>query len=205
MRNQSGSSLSKLSNKASNRALVFACCSAIASILMFAAGQGSAEEKGFDRNKSAVDFPTFQTLADDAETHRKTRLISLEQFQEMGRAEDTIILDTRSKSAFEAGHIKGAVHLNFSDFTEDKLAQVVSGFDQRILIYCNNNFSDDVPPVPVKKVSLALNIPTFINLYGYGYTNIFELGEEVSIEELGDDWVVDSLSLAPIQTYEAEL
>jgi hypothetical protein len=28
---------------------------------------------------------------------------------------------------------------------------------------------------------LALNIPTYINLYGYGYRNVFELGELVHI------------------------
>jgi phage shock protein E len=39
-------------------------------------------------------------------------------------------------------------------------------------IYCNNNFADDRAPVATKKVELALNIPTFINLYGYGHENV---------------------------------
>lgn len=30
---------------------------------------------------------------------------------------------------------------------------------------------------------LALNIPTFINLYGYGYRNIYELDELVNIND----------------------
>jgi hypothetical protein len=62
------------------------------------------------------------------------------------------------------------------------------------LIYCNNNFEDDqisfaskiAPPPPIgnkKPVSLALNIPTFINLYGYGYQDIYELGSMVSVRD----------------------
>ena len=30
-----------------------------------------------------------------------------------------------------------------------------------------------------KRRPLALNIPTFINLYGYGYENIFELKDRI--------------------------
>ena len=61
----------------------------------------------------------------------------------------------------------------------------------RILIYCNNNFADDqiafatkmARPVyrKTKPLTLALNIPTFINLYGYGYKNVYELSDLVSV------------------------
>ena len=34
-----------------------------------------------------------------------------------------------------------------------------------------------------KPIMLALNIPTFINLYGYGYRNIYELDELVHIND----------------------
>ena len=32
-----------------------------------------------------------------------------------------------------------------------------------------------------KQLTLALNIPTFINLYGYGYRNVYELADLVSV------------------------
>ena len=32
-----------------------------------------------------------------------------------------------------------------------------------------------------KPLTLALNIPTYINLYGYGYKNVYELSELVSV------------------------
>ncbi len=136
-----------------------------------------------------VDYEGFEDLTREAEAVREKRLVSLQTFKRMAGESDTIILDTRSGMAFAMGHWDGAVHLNFSDFTDDKLAKVIPSKETRILIYCNNNFSDNVDPVPVKRAPLALNIPTFINLYGYGYKNIYELGDITSIEALGEDWV----------------
>jgi hypothetical protein len=34
-----------------------------------------------------------------------------------------------------------------------------------------------------KPVQLALNVPTYINLYGYGYRNVYELGELVKVTD----------------------
>lgn len=34
-----------------------------------------------------------------------------------------------------------------------------------------------------KPIMLALNIPTYINLYGYGYRNIYELDELVNVND----------------------
>lgn len=42
----------------------------------------------------------------------------------------------------------------------------------------------ETPVSKAKPLTLALNIPTFINLYGYGYRNIFELGELVNTNDL---------------------
>ena len=56
--------------------------------------------------------------------------------------------------------------LPFSDFTDEKLAKVIPEKTTRILIYCNNNFSDNVNPIMLKRIELALNVPTFVNLWG---------------------------------------
>ena len=64
--------------------------------------------------------------------------------------------------------------MNFSDFTEESLARVIPDKSTRVLIYCNNNF-EGVRAMALKSAPLALNIPTFLNLWGYGYRNIFEL------------------------------
>ncbi|MEM9939229.1 MAG: rhodanese-like domain-containing protein [Pseudomonadota bacterium] len=136
-----------------------------------------------------IDYAGFMELTGDVFAIREERLVSLEQFNEMKASPDTIILDTRSRFAFETGHIAGAINLPFSDFTDEKLASVIPSKDTRVLIYCNNNFSDDVDPVPVKRVELALNIPTFINLYGYGYEDIYELGVLTETANPDVDWV----------------
>ncbi len=134
-------------------------------------------------NNDLIDYDGFLTLSHDVMEYRESRLISLDEFKRLSEMPDTLVLDTRSQIAYEIGHMKGAVHLNFSDFTDEKLAKVIGNKNKRILIYCNNNFTNDSPPFMLKRAELALNIPTFINLYGYGYENIYELGETISIED----------------------
>ena len=143
---------------------------------------------------SIVDFDAFEKLTVEVNKFRKDRLVDVKNFLKMSKEPGTIILDTRSDSMYKRKHVKGALHLDFTDFTQGNLARVIPSTATRILIYCNNNFLGDQnnfatkgysPPRPVigehKPLSLALNIPTFINLYGYGYKNIYELGELVTI------------------------
>ena len=136
-----------------------------------------------------VDYDGFLKLTSELSEYRSTRLVSLSRFQQLAASENTIILDTRSAAAFQQGHIKGAVNLPFSDFTDGKLAETIGDPNRPILIYCNNNFRDDIVPVMKKSAALALNIPTFINLYGYGYQNIYELEAIVGLDDKEVDWV----------------
>lgn len=156
--------------------------------------------------KAIVSYSFYDSLVNEVSAYRKNRLISLDAFLTKKEEENCVILDTRSKEMYDRKHVKGAIHLNFSDFTQFNLDQIMSeyaGRNTQILIYCNNNFADPIKPnlqdpAFVSKValpvfedeasinptlmsgnSLALNIPTFINLYGYGYRNIFELDELV--------------------------
>ena len=72
----------------------------------------------------------------------------------------------------------------------DELRQAIGSNPNRpIFIYCNNNFSDNRYPVVTKRLELALNIPTFVNLHGYGYHNVWELADVVKATDLGRDWV----------------
>ncbi|MEL7198298.1 MAG: rhodanese-like domain-containing protein [Pseudomonadota bacterium] len=135
-----------------------------------------------------IDYAGFELLTSEVAAIRQERLLSLADFNAHAAETDSLILDTRSVAAFELGHIEGAVNLPFSDSTEEKLREVIGdNKDRKILIYCNNNFSDNVPPVRLKIASLALNIPTFINLIGYGYENVWELGETVTTADVA--WV----------------
>jgi hypothetical protein len=135
-----------------------------------------------------IDFPGFLALTTEVSAFREQRLVDLNAFLDFAAAPDVLVLDARSREAFAAGHIDGAVNLPFSDFTDEKLLAVIGDPNRRILIYCNNNFSDDQPPVALKRAPLALNIPTFINLYGYGYRNLYELGDTVKTSDPRIRW-----------------
>lgn len=132
---------------------------------------------------SDIDYASFNDLTDEVEAYRQKRIVSLEKFLELSKKKGVMILDTRSKAAYDKKHVKGAVHLNFSDFAVGKLAKVIPSKTTTVLIYCNNNLDKDEMYFARKSTPLALNIPTFINLYGYGYKNIYELGALVPVND----------------------
>jgi len=136
-----------------------------------------------------IDYNGFRSLTQEVQDYRANRLISLSKFQEMAREPGTIILDARSAEAYARGHIDGAINLAFSDFTAQSLEAALGDKTKRVLIYCNNNFENNAPPVVLKSVQLALNIQTFINLYGYGYRNVYELGDVVNFDDPKVRWI----------------
>lgn len=152
---------------------------------------GIAQTKNYTPAK--VDFDAYEKLVSEVKEHRKSHLVSLESFLKMAKEPNVVIIDTRSDAMYKSKHIKGAVHLNFSDFTQKNLARIIKSKDTKVLIYCNNNLDKDEDNFPTKAyvpasldknekaLTLALNIPTYINLYGYGYKNVYELDELVSV------------------------
>ncbi len=154
--------------------------------------------------KAKVNFDDFKGLVAEVETHRASRLIDLNTFLKMSKEEGVIILDSRSDFRFDRIHLTGAKHLAFTDYTQDNLKKLIPNPETKILIYCNNNFDDNqqdfatkafIPglrekraaatqlAVQAKPIMLALNIPTYINLYGYGYRNVYELNELVKVND----------------------
>jgi len=136
-----------------------------------------------------IDYRGFQRLAAEVQPYRQARLVDWQAFAALAAEPGTLILDARSADAFAAGHIAGAVNLPLPDFNAESLARAIGSADHPILIYCNNNFRNNRPPVPLKLVQLALNIQTFINLYGYGYRNVHELNEVVDFDDPAVRWV----------------
>ena len=151
--------------------------------------------------KALVDYDDFKNLIAEVEKHRNERLINLDAFLKMSKENNVVILDSRSDVRFNRKHLKGAIHLDFTDYTQENLRTLIPDTTTKILIYCNNNFEGDkidfaskiaLPNNPTmqnqilsnrKPIMLALNIPTYINLYGYGYRNIYELDELVNIND----------------------
>lgn len=172
-------------------------------VLLLISATVPAQEAPYPRAK--VSFEDFKSLVAEVEAHRAQRLIDLNTFLKMSRDPGVIILDTRSTFRYERLHVKGAKHLSFTDFTQDNLGTVIPSFDTPILIYCNNNFEGNqtdfaskiaLPAArsssrtlsaqisaQAKPLMMALNIPTYINLYGYGYRNVYELNELVNVND----------------------
>ena len=143
-----------------------------------------------------IDYRGFQRLAAEVQPYRQARLIGWTAFAAMAARPDTLILDARSESAFAAGHIAGAVNLPLTDFTAESLARAIGRNDRPILIYCNNNFRNNRAPVMLKSIQLALNIQTFINLYGYGYRNVRELNAVIDYNDPAVHWIGTGTRLA---------
>ncbi|MDP9196704.1 MAG: rhodanese-like domain-containing protein [Pseudomonadota bacterium] len=123
-----------------------------------------------------IDVKAFEAISQEALKLREQRRIDVKTFMEMAKDPNTIILDARSKGRYDMKHIKGAINLNIADFAERTLAEKIPSRETRILIYCNNNFINDSEAFMTKAMPVSLNIPTFINLYAYGYKNVYELG-----------------------------
>lgn len=136
-----------------------------------------------------IDYAGFTTLATDVRALRAKRLLDFAAFKAKAAEKHALILDARSADKFAEGHIAGAVNLPLTDFTAEALAEAIGpDRDRPILIYCNNNFSNNQAPVQTKAVQLALNIQTFINLVGYGYSNVRELNEVVDFNDPKVGW-----------------
>ena len=173
-----------------------------ASAVLLVAGTVLAQDKNYPKAK--VSFDDFKGLVAEVETHRADRLVDLDTFLRMSKEPGAVILDTRSTFRFERIHVKDARHLSFPDFTQDNLRKVIPAFETTVLIYCNNNFEGNQTDfaskvaMPVagpritpatqfaaqaKPLMMALNIPTYVNLYGYGYRNVYELNELVDVND----------------------
>lgn len=136
-----------------------------------------------------IDYEGFQRLAVRVAPERAKRRVTLARFQEMASSGKAVILDARSADAFAQGHIAGAINLPLTDFTAPALAAALPDRERPILIYCNNNFSNDRSPVMLKAPAVSLNIQTYINLSAYGYRNVYELGETVDFDDPKVGWV----------------
>jgi phage shock protein E len=130
----------------------------------------------------AIQYGGFTRLTQKLEPVRAENRVSEEDFLKMASEPGTMVLDARSKDKFDAIHIKGALHLALTDFTEEALHKVIPDKSARILIYCNNNFKNEPVNFASKSIVVALNIQTFINLHAYGYKNVYELGPLLDVK-----------------------
>jgi hypothetical protein len=136
-----------------------------------------------------MDYDGYVALIQEVRPYRLARLIDWTTFVAAADEPGVLILDARSADQFAAGHIRGAVNLPLPEFSVQRLAEVIGDPNRPILIYCNNNFRNDRPPVMLKTGRLALNLSTFTHLYGYGYRNVRELNDVMDLDDPRVRWV----------------
>ena len=137
-------------------------------------------------------FAAFLSTARRLQAERPSHLVRLDRFLEDAAAPGTVVLDTRSKSAFDAIHLAGAINVEFADLSAESVAAVVPSKDTRVLIYCNNNFEITeeaaIAELGAKILAHALNIPTHTTLARLGYDNVGELSESVAVDDSRLSW-----------------
>jgi rhodanese-related sulfurtransferase len=128
-----------------------------------------------DSGNPNIDMKGFLKVATEAAAYRQNHRISEDEFLNMSRQPGTIVLDARSAAKFDLLHVEGAINVSFPDIDINSLAQALPDKSARILIYCNNNFSNRPDAFAAKSPSASLNLSTYIALYNYGYRNVYEL------------------------------
>lgn len=127
-----------------------------------------------------IDYAAFKKATLEAESLHQQRRVDEATFLKMAAEPGTLIYDGRTLARYERIHVKGAVHLAYTDITEDALKKVLGDKNTRILIYCNNNFLGD--PMDLATKTVSLNVPMFVTLYAHGYRNVYELGPLLNVK-----------------------
>ncbi|RCS40796.1 rhodanese-like domain-containing protein [Bremerella cremea] len=128
-----------------------------------------------DPGNPIIDYQQFIRQVDEVGKLREKRRISEEQFIEMIKDPETVLLDARSEAMYKLLHVRGAVNLSLPDFTAETLAKIIPRKETRVVIYCNNNFKNEPVAFAPKASAASLNIHSFNALHSYGYTNVYEL------------------------------
>jgi hypothetical protein len=128
-----------------------------------------------------IDYAGFRQIVNEVQDVRESKRLTEAQFLRALAEPGVVVLDARSANAYALRHVKGAVSLPFTDFTEQSLAGVIPAKTTKILIYCNNNFMGSPASFPVKAITASLNLSTQASLRSYGYTNVHELGPALDV------------------------
>lgn len=141
------------------------------------------EKAGTELLNTEIDMEAFLIGATETAVRRESKRVTEQEFLAMAAEDDVVIFDARSKTAFDLLHVKGAMNLSFSDIAEETLEIALPDKDQKILIYCNNNFENGGIAMMSKIAPTSLNLSTYATLNQYGYNNVFELLEYKDVDE----------------------
>ncbi len=123
-----------------------------------------------------IDYAAFEEDVRTMKETREQKRLTEAEFIAAIESGNYVLLDARSERFYKMRHIKGAVNLPFTEFTEATLAEVIPNQSTPILIYCNNNFLNSPASFATKMPPASLNLSTQASLVSYGYTEVYELG-----------------------------
>jgi len=153
------------------------------SIVLLACSASPAQAAAPALKNEQINYAAFSKDVAEVGRVREARRVSEAEFIRMAREPGTVVLDARSERLFKLRHVAGAVNLSFPEFTQATLARVIPSRGTRVLIYCNNNFTGAPESLPLKAVSAALNLSTFVSLHAYGYRDVYELGPVLDVRQ----------------------
>jgi hypothetical protein len=156
-------------------------CIAVVAAVLIAVSRAVGAAGASAPPNPAIDMPGFLAVANEAAAHRESHRVTEDEFIAMSLEPGTVILDARSARTYEMLHVRGAINVVFSDIALDSLKQAIPDRATRILIYCNNNFSNGETFFATKVPTASLNLSTYIALYTYGYRNVYELAPLVDL------------------------
>jgi phage shock protein E len=121
-------------------------------------------------NLYAADAPTTQKTGDEAGAAKK---INLAQFEKIKSEKDAVVLDVRTPREFEAGHVPGAINI---DWHARDFAERVSKLDKSkdYLIHCQAG-------VRSAAAAKAMSKMDFLHLYDYsgGWADYSKSGQPI--------------------------
>jgi rhodanese-related sulfurtransferase len=102
--------------------------------------------------------PGFLAIVNDAKSRIKEADVAAYKTM-LARGEHPLLVDVREESEYNAGHVKGAVHLGKGVIERD-IEQTVPDRNTELVLYCGGGF----------RSALAAD-----NLQKMGYTNVYSL------------------------------
>jgi hypothetical protein len=130
-----------------------------------------------------IDYNKHRDIVLQKNTVREKLRLTEKAFLEAMKSGEYVLLDARSLRNYNRRHIKGAISLPFTEFTEESLKKVIPNKKSKVLIYCNNNFLGSPVSFASKSAPASLNISTQVNLAIYGYHNVYELGPLLDVKK----------------------
>lgn len=107
-----------------------------------------------------ADGPTSMIVAEKGEKIMYKQITPEQAKKIMDSGEEHIVLDTREKHEYDAGHIPGAILIPYTEI-ENKADEMLPDKDAMILVYCRSG----------RRSKIASE-----SLAGLGYTNVKEFG-----------------------------